>query len=385
MYFLYYGSGSAWLPFFNVYLQQIGLSSLQIGLLASMRPAVMLVSQPLWGAGADLWGRRRLLLVTMLLSAILLPGYASGSAFLFFLGWTILYTFFANPVGPLLDSFVLDHLEERPHISYGQLRLWGAVGWGVLALVAGALATGRDLRLTFLLSTVLMLTNWLLALRSTRDAGRRVPLQPGWQGLGTVLRNRKLLAFLALVTLLQTGAASIFTFYPVYMNEIGASRQVIGFAYSLQGMSELPLYLAAAAIIRRIGSLGTLIAAFAVFAVRLFLYSFVALPALAAAVELLHGLSFSLFLVASVDYVNQQVPRAWRATGQSLFWTAYFGAGAILGNTWAGFWADRVGVQQMFRINSGLVVIVVVAAWVLLPGGRPRPSPPGPHSQAGAE
>ena len=66
LYFLLYGSSGACFPFFNVYLRQIGLSGLQIGAIASIRPAATLISQPLWGVGADLWGRRRTLLVTIM-------------------------------------------------------------------------------------------------------------------------------------------------------------------------------------------------------------------------------------------------------------------------------------------------------------------------------
>ncbi len=83
-------------------------------------------------------------------------------------------------------------------------------------------------------------------------------------------------------------------------------------------------------------------------------------------VELSHGLSFSLFLVASVDYVNRIVPSAWRATGQSLFWAAYFGLGSILGNLWAGWLYDLWGVQAMFRANGVLILLAALAVALML-------------------
>ena len=366
LYFLYYGSGAAWTPFFNVYLQQIGLTGIEIGLLAGIKPAVMLVSQPLWGAGADLWGRRRTLLVAMFLSAVLLLGYLGGATFLFFLAWGLLYTFLSNPVGTLIDSLVLDYLEGRPAVVFGQLRMWGAAGWAVAALVVGYAITGRDIRLIFIFGALLMLIGWLLAWRRTSETTEARAFGQTWTGLGTLLRNRRLLLFLGLVTLLQIGAASIFSFYAVYMNKLGASRQLIGFAFTLQGLSELPLYLTAAQIIRRIGPSRTVILAFLVFATRAFLYSVISVPLFAMMVELLHGLSFSLFLVAAVDLVNREVPSQWRATGQSLFWAAYFGAGSILGNTWAGFLYDRIGVQAMFRVNGLLILAIALCALLFL-------------------
>jgi PPP family 3-phenylpropionic acid transporter len=322
----------------------------------------MRVSQPLWGAGADLWGRRRTLLSAMFLSTVLLLGYLGGATFLFFFAWGVLYTFLSNPVGTLLDSLVLDYLEGRPAVFFGQLRMWGAAGWAVAALLVGYAITGRDIRLIFIFGALLMLIGWLLAWRRTSETAGDRAFGQTWTGLGTLLRNRRLLLFLGMVTLLQIGAASIFSFYAVYMNKLGASRQLIGFAFTLQGLSELPLYLTAAQIIRRIGSSRTVILAFLVFATRAFLYSVISVPLFAMMVEMLHGLS----LVAAVDLVNREVPSQWRATGQSLFWAAYFGAGSILGNTWAGFLYDRIGVQAMFRVNGSLILAIALCASLFL-------------------
>jgi PPP family 3-phenylpropionic acid transporter len=84
------------------------------------------------------------------------------------------------------------------------------------------------------------------------------------------------------------------------------------------------------------------------------------------AVEASHGLSFSLFLVSGVEYVNRQAPREWRATGQTLFSAAYFGAGGIVGNTWAGYLFDRLGVQGMFRVNGFIVLTMALLALAVL-------------------
>ena len=43
-----------------------------------------------------------------------------------------------------------------------------------------------------------------------------------------------------------------------------------------------------------------------------------------------------------------------------------FRGGAILGNNWAGYLIDRVGIQPMFRLNGYLLVGVAVAAAALL-------------------
>lgn len=365
LYFLYYGSSASWFPFFNIYLQQLGLSGLQIGALSALRPAVSVIGQPLWGGIADLWGRRKTLILSTLLAALATLGFVWTGRFWIIAAWMVVYAFVANPVGSLIDSLVLDHLDRNPKASYGPLRMWGAVGWAVLSYIVGRAIAGRDLRLTFVFSAGLMLLGFALVLRATCRAQEARPLTSRWRDLCPLMRNRKLLVFLALVVLSQIGASCLFSFYSIYMSELGASSQVIGLAYGIQGISELPLYLVASKIIKRLGVGRTITITFFLSAARALLYSAISQPAWALAVQTMHG-TFSLFLVAAVQYVNQRVPGQWRATGQSLFWTAYFGLGSILGNVGAGLLYDRVGIRAMFGINGVLVLIVAVfAVWVL--------------------
>jgi PPP family 3-phenylpropionic acid transporter len=348
-----------------MYLQQIGMSGVQIGILSGLRPAVILLSQPLWGVIADLWGRRRTLVVGILCSSVVVLGFGGPTGFWFLFAWTIVYALLSNPVGSLIDSLVLDHVERRPGASFGQYRLWGAIGWGVLAFAVGLAITGRSMRLTFVFAAAIMAAGFGLSLLTPGDAGAFRLANNRWRDALPLLRSRPLLIFLALVTLSQVGAVSLNTFFPIYMNQIGASTAQIGLALGMQGLAEIPVYLGAALVIRRFGPKRALVSAFLVMAARAFLYGVVTRPAPAIALQLMHG-SFSLFLVASVEYVSRLVPATWRATGQALFTAAQFGAGAILGNALSGYLVDRVGVQPMYIASSALILAVALVAVLVL-------------------
>ena len=366
LYYAIYGSGAAWSPFLSMYLQQIGLSGLQIGALSGVRPAVMTFGQPLWGVIADLWGRRRILLLVMPLSALTILGFAWRGSFWFLLGWSMLYTLVSSPISTLADSLTLDYLEREPRLSYGRLRLWGAVGWATVSYVAGRAIAGRDLRLTFVIGSLLLLSGWFLVLCTSRAVkGVAGTFGHNWRDVGIVLHNRRFLVFLVLVALVRVGSSSLFTFFSIYMDELGASRELIGLAIGVQGLSELPMYLIAASVVRRIGPTRALVVAFLLYATRAFLYSVISQPVLVIAVQLMHG-SFSLFLVAAVEYVNQLVPRTWRATGQSLLWAANMGVGGVVGSVLSGYLYDQIGAQGLYRWSSYLILgAALVAAWAL--------------------
>lgn len=366
LYLLYYSSNAAWLPFFYPYLRDIGMSGMQVGLLSAIRPSVMVVSQPLWGVAADAWGRRRLLLLAALAVALVLPGYWLGQTFPFLVVWTILLALLHNPIGLLTDSVALDHLEQHGSPTYGALRFWGAAGWAIVAVLTGRWLSGRDARLMFPLAGAFLLLMCLVALRLRQEGMTRRHLRRPWVGVGDLLRRRTLVVFLVVAMAVQFGTAPIFSFYSIYLGELGASRDLIGLASSIQGLAELPVYLGAAWIIRRIGSGRALTLSLMTYTTRMLLYSIIRNPVLAVATEVLHGLSFSLFMVSAIGYVNERTPARWRATGQSLLWAASHGAGAILGSAWGGWLFDRAGVHMLYRVNGLFILAAAVASVALL-------------------
>jgi MFS family permease len=88
-------------------------------------------------------------------------------------------------------------------------------------------------------------------------------------------------------------------------------------------------------------------------------------------IEVLHGISWSLFWVICVEWINKLVDANWLATGQSLLYAAYYGAGAILGNYWAGFLSDTgMQLSEIFLINAALVAFVFILIAVVLRTNR---------------
>jgi MFS transporter, PPP family, 3-phenylpropionic acid transporter len=93
----------------------------------------------------------------------------------------------------------------------------------------------------------------------------------------------------------------------------------------------------------------------------------VSTPGLAIPIELLHGISWSLFWVVCVEYVNKLVPAHWLATGQSLLYAAYYGAGAIAGNFWTGYLSGQaMKMSNIFLLNAGIVGATALIALVFI-------------------
>ena len=361
LYFLYYAAMASLLPFLVLYYEHLGLSGGQIGVLSALLPVMTLVAVPLWSAIADLSGRHRgflLLSVGGTLGFTLTTSLATTYTGL--LASVGALAFFVAPLVPFADYAVLTLLREQRH-RYGKLRLWGAVGWGVAAPLAGLLVE-REVRTAFVLAAMLLgLLVFVIGGLPVQvhiragEAGPRVRqfVTPKWAGLVAA-------AFVGGVCLAVSG-----TFLYLHMADLGVRSSFVGLALTVATLSEVPVFLLAGRLLRRYPAPTLLTAALAVFAVRLLLYSVAASPWLLLGVQGLHGASFSLLWVAGVAYADTLAPAGLRATAQGLLTTVVMGWGGVAGALVGGVLYDAAGAAALFRwVALGAALGVALTAWL---------------------
>ena len=89
-------------------------------------------------------------------------------------------------------------------------------------------------------------------------------------------------------------------------------------------------------------------------------------PGMAVLLALTHGITFSMFLVVIVEFVQNRLSPHLRATGQSLIWAFYFGAGLGIGNILIGWLKDLTGMQDVMKLSAAGIAAVIIAIILLL-------------------
>jgi PPP family 3-phenylpropionic acid transporter len=195
--------------------------------------------------------------------------------------------------------------------------------------------------------------------------------EQSFKNVKDVFGNRTLLFLLFCVFLISAMAITIWNFYSEYMKENGGSYSLAGYGLSFQGLCELPLFYFSAKIIGQLGVKITLLITVLATSLRMLLYNLVKDPQAAIAIEMLHGISWSLFWVVCVEYVNKLVREDWRATGQSVLYASYFGVGAIVGNFWTGYFREsNMKISEIFLLNAGVVTLTGLMIWVFMRGKK---------------
>lgn len=371
LYFCYYLALGAFYPFLNLYYKRIGLTGLQIGLLASIPALMSPFVALLWGGLADRFGIHRHLLTSALLGTLVAGfSYSLTSLFTLLFLISLVYAFFGSAISPLMDGAALEVASSQDR-SYGQLRVWGTLGWIVSTWAVGRLVQGELGRFFYAFAALMAVATMASLFQPRRQQIWQRPLR---EGLWLILGQRSTVVFLVSVFLLSVTVAAANQFFSIYMATIGSGEALIGFAWAVAAMSEVPMMLLSGALIRQIGISRFLIIAFLVYALRWALLSVISVPEWVMVVQLLQGISFTAFLVGGVTYIDRLAPAGLGATAQAIFSSTTFGLGAFAGSLLGGFLYDQVGLAHMFLMNSG---IALVACLVFLLSRRGYASPSG--------
>lgn len=356
LYFLVFCCTAAWLPIISTFLVDSGLNAWQKSIVMAITPLMMFLVQPFYGAIVDRVGYKKCLLLATLLASITYLGYLPNQSFWWLTLVTFLMSLFYNTIQPILDSLSLQLAQNNPNFSYGKLRIAGAAGWAFTGIITGYLIDFTDTTIIFLVSAISMFLAFLFALPMKTQGKKEAVADQSFQYVGKLLKIKSLLFLLVCVTLISAGTQAIWFFYFPYMKEIGATAALTGYGLSLQGLCELPLFYFSARIILRFGMKTTLLITIFVTVGRMLLYTAVKNPYAALPIELLHGISWSLFWAVCVEFVNSVVPAERRATGQSLLYAAYYGIGTIAGNSWVNYLAEiEMKMTEVFLLNAGII------------------------------
>jgi len=358
-YFLYYAAVACLMPFLALFYQAQGMTGSQIGVLSAISPVISFLGAPLWTGTADVTHRHKAAAILAGLGTVtvvmIMPGIAS------FVGLIVaisLYAFFVSPIGPLADSAVMALLDERKD-QYGRVRLWGTLGYGVAAPIAGVLVGKLGLQWSFWCYAILIMLGLFVIVQIPFRQSRS--LGSFFGGMRTLFANQAWMLFLVMVFIGGVGMATVNNYLFLYMESLGASKTLMGLSLTVSTMSEIPAMFFGNRFLRRFGARGLLIIAMAAISLRLLLYSITTVPWVVLVIQLIHGLTFAAIFLAGVSYADQIAPAGMKATTQGMFSGTLMGFGSATGGLLGGILMDRFDPSGMYAIVGGIVFAGLIA------------------------
>ena len=361
-YFWFYAGVGAFVPFNALYYRHLGFSGVELGVLTAMPAIATAISGPLWGILADSRGWHRQILRSVLLASsaliLLLPHFTT---FLPFLLAMMCIAFVLVPVPSMMDSYAVSAV-ERGGAPYGLLRIFGSLGFTSVVVVMGWILAD-DLSSVFLYAyaacnLIACLVAWRLP-----ALGERQPRKV-FAGMSDVFANQAYRLLLLVAFLISAGYTTINIFLSLHIESLGGDTSISGIAFATSAMSELPVIGFGAYILRRFGARNVIYIALLVYIIRFALIGFIPATQAVIGAQMLHGLSFGMFLIASVTLAHRLVGRHYAATAQALLAVVSAGMGTIVGSLIGGVAIDRVSTSSMYRVVA-LPMLLTLATFLI--------------------
>jgi PPP family 3-phenylpropionic acid transporter len=348
-----------WRSFYNVFLEDEGFTGAQIGTINSLVQAMMVLVVPIAGYFADKRGIRPVLAIATVGTAISLYFLGYITWFPGLLTYLVIVNIFLQPVGSLSDALAAQYSQENNKSAFGKLRMWGSLGWSIAAFGGGYLFSVIDIKYIFPASAfTLLLALPLIIFPINRKHVYKADFK--FIKLKDIYGNRKLLVFMVILLVFGAVCAPAFAFLNLYFKDLGANNTVIGMAYAIQAISELPFFIIGDILVKKMGYKKVIAIAIIAMSLRLFLYWLIPNTSFALSLGLLQGLTMSFFLVGAVNYLRKLLPHGLHATAQSIIWALYFGLGQVIGNLAIGFIKDTGDMVVVMRDFAFLSIALMI-------------------------
>ncbi len=360
-YFFYFALLGGMYPYWPLYLQYLHFDAESIGFLLAIPMVTKVLAPNLWSWLADSTGRRLgIIQLGSLLGLLCFIGITIDQGFTWLVIVIISYSFFWNAVLPQAEVITLNFLGEHPE-RYSRLRLWGSVGFIAAVIGAGVLFERVGVTAFPWLSLAFLASIFVASLTIPRPEGEGQ--RPKRESLLRAVFQAPVIAFLVAGIFLQAAHGAYYSFFSIYMEDLGYSRTAIGLLWSVGVVAEILVFIVMHNLLLRFGVRTVLIASLVLAALRWWIIGYSAdVLWLLIFAQCLHAFTFGTFHAASIDTIRRLFKPGTQGGGQALYGAVSFGIGGAVGSYLAGrYWT--LGAELVFGVASLLCLLATLVAW----------------------
>ncbi|XP_046440617.1 major facilitator superfamily domain-containing protein 6-like isoform X4 [Daphnia pulex] len=277
----------------------------------------------------------------------------------------------------LSDAICFNLLGDKPH-NYGAQRLWGAVGWGLMAIIAGYLidlaSAGqlqKDYTPSFYLVVIILAINAVSVIKIKVDYHQE-PYQI--KKILILFKNVRVVLFLFSCITFGICIGIVWQFQLWFLEDLASAQgcDSLQWIKLLQGLAmgvqcflgEAPFLFLSGRILKKFGHVHTMTMILLVMGIRLLAYSYLVNPWYTLPIDLLNGLTLGVYWSTMASYANLIAPPEATSTLQGIFGALFEGIGTSIGSLFGGFIYESYGGAIMFR-SFGIYALVYGAIYSL--------------------
>ena len=352
-YFLYFGIMGMFLPYFNLYCYHIDFSGFQIGILSAVRSVTLVLFPMVWGVLADRFQKRRPIYIFCSFTSMAIWAlYLYTIDFFAMLLITIFYGIFYAPIISFLEAFTMDVLGKEKK-SYGRIRGWGSFAFIMTVIVMGKVIDVYSIEIILVL---ILAGSVLQAVISVKVPDMRVVKKGAFATKAKALLTRRMIVFLFCAFLMLMSHATYYGFFSIHLEQLGYGNMFIGFAWALASIAEIIVMIKSDSIFKHFSIENLLIFSFMVAAFRWLALFFTASPFAIMLLQMLHAITYGIFHISSILYIDALAPEETKTLGQAVNNATTYGLGLMIGFFINGYLFEITGLFSLFMISSSIAL-----------------------------
>ena len=379
MFLQYVVMGAIW-PIISLYLKQVlGFSGTQTGTVLAMSAVAAFVAPVVGACVADRWiSAERLLSLCHFCAALAMGLISLQTRFGAVAALYLAYTIFMGPTVPLTNAITFLHAPNGQK-NIGSTRVWGTVGWVVVAWGFGYVWLGKTagdtidvsrlpdaLKLSAMASLALGMYGLTLP-----NAGKRI------QGKVRLIPMESIRVLLQPQVLLISGVSLfigiIDRYYyfgtALFLKHRGFSEATIMPVMSLGQIAEIVAMCMLARLLTSLGTKRTLLLGLLAEIVRFGTFAFGTSTVMILIGNACHGLAYTFYFTAVYITIDTFCDKQSRTGLHQLFTIITSGFGALSANLLGGYCLDRfvnAPVVADYRLFWGVPLAMAVVSFVIL-------------------
>ena len=187
---------------------------------------------------------------------------------------------------------------------------------------------------------------------------------------------RPVAVFLIASLIVWTANAMVNNFFSIYLASLNAPSALIGSAWAIGAIVEVPVMLAFPFLAARFGLNRVIVVGAVAFLLRILVLVVTNDATIASAAMVLHGVGYALLLVGGVTYIAGLAPPGRAATAQGVFAGVIAGLAQAVGPATAGIIAGAASIPAMFAVAAVVSAAGVVAMSIAVSRRRFSSPPP---------
>ena len=352
--------------YLSVFLEAIGMSASQLGLITSLLNGIGIVSQPTWGIISDrMQSVKKCFRVCMLGTAVCvlsIPALSQGEGI-----WRVLMVamlmalaFFFHPSNMMMELWLVrvnDHPSLR--IPYGSIRCWASIGYAVFSLAFVPVFRAVHVRNVYYLFAGFAAVSIVLTsmIPSESEGGHENPKRMRLRDMPfRSILNYWIVGHIVFEVLYQIPMGWRVTYTVYALKEFGLDTSMYGALMFIAGICEVPMLLLIRRFTARAGWAWPLLLNVLILVCEYSLYAWGHSVAVLFAAQLLRGFSFALYIASRYQYVHRLAPEGMEASTQALI-NSVSAVVNVIAAAAGGFLLESLGTRSFFALLSGLQLI----------------------------